>query len=144
MNRALAGKSYFQVATRTASPGQLVLMLYDGAIRFLEAALRGFASDDPAEFNETINNNVQKAQAILDELTGALNVTEGGELAENLRGLYGYLDRRLFEANLRKEPEGIEESMRRLVVIRDAWREMLSQSGGRDSDTARQTLTAVG
>ena len=74
-----------QVATKTASPGQLVLMLYDGAIRFLEGTLRGFGLDDPAESNATINDNVQRAQAILDELNAALNMGAGGEFAEKLR-----------------------------------------------------------
>ena len=57
MNFANPWKSYRQVATQTASPGQLVLMLYEGAIRFLERARLGFAQEDPAEFNLTINNN---------------------------------------------------------------------------------------
>ena len=129
MNRHLIQKSYMQVATRTASPGQLVLMLYEGAIRFLERAMQGFSSDDPAEFNETINNNIQRAQAILDELNQALNTEGGGELAQHLRGLYNYLDRRLQESNLRKEPDGIEEVITRLATLRDAWREMLNQTG---------------
>lgn len=129
MNRHLIQKSYVQVATKTASPGQLVLMLYEGAIRFLERALQGFSSDDPAEFNEAINNNVQRAQAILDELNQALNVEGGGDLAAHLRGLYNYLDRRLQESNMRKEPDGIEEVIGRLQTLRDAWREMLTQSG---------------
>lgn len=129
MNRYAAGRSYLQVATQTAPPGQLVLMLYEGAIRFLERALQGFSSDDPAEYNQTINNNVQRAQSILDELNGALNLERGGELADRLRGIYHYLDARLQESNLRKEPDGIEEVIRRLGVLRDAWREMLSQGG---------------
>lgn len=126
MNRHLIGKSYLQVATQTASPGQLVLMLYEGAVRFLERAAQGFSSDDPAEFNETINNNILRAQAILDELNGALDLSQGGKLAENLRDLYNYLDRRLQESNIRKEPDGIEEAIQRLTTLRDAWREMLS------------------
>jgi flagellar protein FliS len=121
------GKSYLLVATQTASPGHLVLMLYDGAIRFLEKAMHGFSSEDPAEFNQTINNNVQRAQAILDELNAALNLEQGGELAGQLGRIYHYLDRRLQESNLRKQPDGIEEVRERLVVLRDAWREMLSQ-----------------
>ena len=51
-------QSYRQVATQTATPGQLVLMLFDGAIRFLDRALAGFDLDDPAECNSTVSNNV--------------------------------------------------------------------------------------
>ncbi|MBL9128048.1 MAG: flagellar export chaperone FliS [Verrucomicrobiales bacterium] len=143
MNRSLIGRSYMQVATTTASPGQLVLMLYDGAIRFLEGALRGFHMEDPAESNAAINDNVQRAQAILDELNAALNMGAGGELAEKLRGLYSYLDRRLFESNLRKETEGIQEVILRLSTLRDAWREMLN-GAATDGEPERVGLVAVG
>lgn len=144
MNRSLIGKSYMQVATKTASPGQLVLMLYDGAIRYLETAVRGFALDDPAESNSTINDNIQRAQAILDELSAALNMGAGGEFAERLRGLYSYLDRRLFESNLKKEAEGIDEVILRLSTLRDAWRDMLSGVGSSDAEPERVAFAAVG
>jgi flagellar secretion chaperone FliS len=118
-------QSYKKVATQTASPGQLVLMLFDGAIRFLEQAQAGFAHDDPGEFNLTINNNVQRAQAIIDELNGSLDMARGGELSHHLRALYNYLDRRLDESNRTKTPEGIRESLERLGSLRAAWAGML-------------------
>jgi flagellar protein FliS len=123
-------QSYRQVATQTATPGQLILMLYDGAIRFLEGALKAFGADDPLEHFQTINNNVQRAQAILQELSGALNVSQGGQLAETLQALYHYLDRRLQESNVRKEPGGIKEAIDRLTVLRDAWAQMLQAPAG--------------
>lgn len=123
-------QSYQKVATQTASPGQLVLMLYDGAIRFLEQAAQGFLLEDPAEFNLTIHNNIHRAQAIIDELNGSLDMKQGGELSEKLRGLYNYLDRRLDESNRRKDPAGIREAIDRLGVLRSAWKEMLGQTGG--------------
>lgn len=125
---AKAWQSYKQVATQTASPGQLVLMLFDGAIRFLEQALTGFEHDDPREFNLTINNNVQRAQAIVDELNGSLDMGRGGELARHLRDIYNYVDRRLDESNRTKSPEGIREAIDRLGVLRKAWAEMLTGS----------------
>ena len=87
MNFSRSSQSYLQVATQTASPGQLILMLYDGAIRFLEQARLGFASDDPLEFNRTINNNVLRAQAIINELNDCLNMEQGGEVSANMRRL---------------------------------------------------------
>jgi flagellar protein FliS len=104
-------------------------MLYDGAIGFLERGLHGFSLEDPAEHNATVGNNILKAQAILAELNQSLDMSAGGEFAANLRGLYDYLDRRLLESNLRKEPEGIREVIRHLGIIRAAWREMLAQQG---------------
>lgn len=134
MNRQLINRSYLQVATQTASRGQLVLMLYEGAIRFIERALGGHALEDPCEANETINNNIQKAQAILDELNCALNVEQGGELADRLRSLYHYMDDRLQAANLKKTTPELEEVIGYLTTLRDAWREMLSQDQSSESE----------
>jgi flagellar protein FliS len=120
-------KSYKQVATQTASPGQLTLMLFDGIIRFLEQARHGFQSTDPVEFNQTINNNILKAQAIINELNYSLNMDAGGELAQTLRQLYLYFDRRLLESNVRKEPCGIEEVLTRITILRGAWAQMMVQ-----------------
>ncbi|MBM3847905.1 MAG: flagellar export chaperone FliS [Verrucomicrobia bacterium] len=122
-------QSYAQVATRTAPPGQLVLMLYDGSVRFLNAALQGFEKDDPLEFHQTISNNILRAQAIINELDLSLNVQEGGQFAQTLRGLYQYFDRLLQESNSRKDPAGIREVLSRISVLREAWDEMLAKSG---------------
>lgn len=139
MNPKNPWQSYRQVATRTASPGQLVLMLYEGAIRFLERAQAGFQLEDPVEYNTTINNNILRAQDIIRELDFSLNVAEGGELALQLRRLYDYFDRVLLEANLRKDPRGIGEVIERIGVLRDAWATMLAKQG---HSTDTQTLTA--
>jgi flagellar protein FliS len=125
--------SYRQVATQTATPGQLVLMLFEGAIRFLDRAESGFALDDPAEANQTIHNNIQRTQDILHELNMALDIQGGGELAQTLRGLYEYMDRRLMECNLRKASDGLEECRRHLSTLRDAWAQMLQSPGSGES-----------
>ena len=121
-------QSYRKVATQTASPAQLVLMLYEGAISFIEKSLEGFNHTDPLAFNLTINNNVLRAQAIIHELNARLDMANGGEISENFRRLYNYLHRRLQEANLKKKREPIEEVLMRLRVLRDSWAEMLRQN----------------
>ncbi len=118
-------KSYQTIAAQTASRGQLVAMLYDGAIRFLNQALEGFKHTDPLEFNLTINNNILRARDIVVELNNSLNLAEGGELAATLRRLYGWMNRQLLQSNARKTPDGIHDTIRRLTVLRDAWNEML-------------------
>ena len=118
-------QSYRQVAAQTAPPGQLVLMLFDGAIKFLHRAQSGFCKDDPAESNSLINNNILRAQQIIRELNLCLNMDLGGELAVQLRRLYDYFDRRLQESNTKKEPSGIVEVINRLSELRDAWATML-------------------
>jgi flagellar protein FliS len=120
-------RSYRQVAAKTASPGKLVLMLFDGAIRFLETARMGFDKDDPLEFNLTINNNIQKAQAIVSELSASLDLQQGGQFAQTMQSLYFYIDRRLDESNRHKEPSGLEDALKRLTELREAWAEMLQK-----------------
>jgi flagellar secretion chaperone FliS len=127
-------QSYRKVATQTASPGQLVLMLYEGAIRFLEKGLTGFEHKDVLQFNLTINNNVIRAQAIIVELNSTLNMEAGGEVAANFRRLYDYFHRRLQLANVKKQRAPIEEVLMRLRVLRDSWAEMLQQ--GREGGDA--------
>ncbi len=129
MNLPNPWSAYRQVATQTASPGQLVLMLFDGAIRFLERARLGFAETDPLELNLAVNNNIQRAQAIIHELSTSLNMSQGGEVAANFRRLYGYFDDRLQESNFNKTPEGVDDVLRRLGILREAWAEMLLRRG---------------
>lgn len=126
--------SYRQVATKTATPGQLVLMLFDGALRFLDKALVGFNLDDPLDSNLAINNNILKAQEILRELNMSLNMEKGGELANTMRRLYNYYDLQLSQSNLQKDPSGVELVIRLLSVIRGAWAEMLTGNSANTVD----------
>lgn len=135
-------KSYQQVATQTAPPGQLVLMLYEGCIRFLNCALSGFEIDDPAQMNQTISNNIIRAQDIIFELNVTLNIEAGGELAMTLRRLYDYMDRRLMQANLRKDDGIIREIVGRVAVLRDAWSQML-QGQGQPSEVSAEFKRGV-
>ncbi len=121
--------SYRKVATQTATPGQLVLMLYDGALGFLERALAGFGQQDPGLFNQTISNNIVRAQAVIHEMNASLNMQAGGEVASNFRRLYNYLYRRLSAANREKDKAPLEESISHLRVLRESWAEMLRQGG---------------
>lgn len=118
--------SYRQVATKTATPGQLVLMLFDGALRFLDKALVGFDLDDPLDSNLAINNNILKAQDIIRELNASLNMELGGEFSATMRRLYNYYDSQLSKSNLQKDPTGVQLVIRLLTEIRNAWSEMLS------------------
>ena len=118
-------QSYKTISLETAPPGQLVLMLFDGAIKFLERAKLGFGIEDPVEMNETVHNNITRAQDIINELNSTLNMDQGGEIAVVLRDLYAYLDKRLFESNIRKELEGVQEVIDRLSTVQAGWSEML-------------------
>lgn len=136
----MLAKGYVQTyrtnAILTASPGKLVLMLYDGALGAMEIArdaMNGL-DEDPRRI-ETVNHQLQKAQNILLELQGGLNLEAGGEFAQTLYRLYDYHHRRLFEANLRKEVAAVTEVEGLLRSLRDAWAEMLTKQE-QEPDTA--------
>jgi flagellar protein FliS len=121
-------RTYRANAVLTASPGQLVLMLYDGALKAMALARQGFETsvDDPRRI-EVINHQLLKAQAILTELQNGLNMDAGGEFAQTMHRLYDYHNRRLLEANLRKQVEPVIEVERLVRELRDAWAEMLTK-----------------
>ena len=125
MQTANPWKSYRQITTLTAPPGQITLMLFEGALRSLERSLNGFTYTDPAEANMTIHNNLQHAQKIIQALNGALNMEQGGEFASTMRRLYNYFGRRIRESNFRKQPDGVKEVIKHLTMLRDAWATML-------------------
>jgi len=129
MNAANSLKSYRRIATKTAPPGQLILMLFDGALLFLERALAGFEYDDPGQKNQTIHNNLRQAAEIIRHLNNSLNLEAGGQLAETLRRLYQYFDSRLMESNLKKKRDGVDEVLVHLRGVRDAWATMLANQG---------------
>src|ERR1700748_2548509 len=100
-------RTYRANAVLTASPGQLVLMMYDGALRAMALAREGFSrpADDLRRL-ESINHHLVKAQQIIAQLDGALSFDAGdGHFAREMQRLYDYYPRRLLEANLRKRVE---------------------------------------
>lgn len=133
-------RTYRANAVLTASPGQLVLMLYDGALKALILAREGFDSvgEDPRSI-AVINQQLLKAQAILSELQSGLNLEAGGEFAQTMYRLYEYHNRRLLEANLRKRVEPVIEVERLVRELRDAWAQMLTQQGATSGDRVRGT-----
>ena len=84
-------KSYKAQSVRTASPGKLVLMLFDGYLRFSAAAKKAFDETDLVKKNEGINNNLIRAQNIVSELQSSLDMTVPGELPGTLYRLYDYV-----------------------------------------------------
>ncbi len=108
---------YKQTQITTANQGKLIVMLYDGAIKFLNIALENMS---PKTY-DVVNNNIIKAQDIITELLLSLNMDEGGEISQNLFNLYMYFKRQLLEANIKKDPEIIKHILKLLKELRDAW-----------------------
>ena len=131
-------RTYQTQAVLTASPGQLVLMLYDAALRFLSQARAALEGDenDWRRF-EVINRNIQKAQNIIAELRGTLNHQAGAGIAASLDRLCEYYNQRLFVANIKKDVAPVIEVEGLLRELRDGWAEMLNRRGNADDTPAR-------
>ncbi|MCS7208874.1 MAG: flagellar export chaperone FliS [Fimbriimonadales bacterium] len=108
---------YLETAVETASPARLIVMLYDGAIRFINEASQAMRQRD----YETQNTKLQRAQKILAELISSLDFEKGGEIAENLLRLYTYMYNQLVEANISDRSELLEHVVCLLSELREAW-----------------------
>ncbi len=111
----------------TASPERLILMLYDGALDALRRSKDGFKIQSVKERNETISNNLIKAQNIFAELQRSLRVDKSSEFTTTMYNLYDFYTVKLNEANFKKSEEPIDLVIRLFTEIRDAWAEMMSK-----------------
>lgn len=107
-----------EVNVAVASPYKLILLLFDGALKAISVAKFNMLNRNIAPKCQAIS----QAMAIIDEgLKRSLDVKVGGELAENLSALYDYMCIRLLEANLRNDPDALDEVGKLLAEIRGAW-----------------------
>ena len=112
-----APQSYQLNAVMTAPPGRLVVMLYDGAGRFLRRASVAMQNGEVARTNEAL----QRAEAIIDELLVTLDHEKGGEIAASLRDLYLFCRRHLNEARVEKDHDKVDAVVGLLGELRDAF-----------------------
>lgn len=111
-------ETYQQTAVSTQSKGRLIVMLYDGAIRFLKLAIIGIEVKNYAEKGMYIN----KALDIITELNAVLDMDAGGELAMNMRRLYAFMTRHLSQANIDCDKQKINEVVNLLEELNKGWR----------------------
>jgi len=110
-------QKYQQAAVQTASGPQLLLMLYDGAIRFTRTGIEGIQQRN----FEKANNNLIKAQAIIHELIAGLN--HDYPIAKDLLAIYEYMIHQLIQSNIRKDASKAQEVLDHLTELREAWGE---------------------
>lgn len=115
---------YQKNAIHGASPVQLVVMLYDGALKFLSQAREAMTNRDIYEQNQSL----QKAQKIVSELTACLDMERGGEVARNLFGLYSFVYNELVKANIEDDLAALERAHKVLDELRQSWLEIQQQS----------------
>ncbi|AOQ23422.1 Flagellar secretion chaperone FliS [Moorella thermoacetica] len=113
-------QAYRQNQVQTLSQEKLVLMLYDGALRFCRQGLVAMEQNDYA----AVSNNLGRAEDILSELMATLN-RDVGDIAENLYKLYDFMYRHLVQANVKKSGKMINEVIELLQQLRDTWEEAI-------------------
>ena len=114
---ARGAEAYYQTHVQSRSPLELVVMLYDGALRFCEQAADAMDNGDMA----TKAMALSRAFAILAELQNTLNVRDGGDVARQLDALYLHMNDRLVDANIQRSSAPIRDVIRLLAPLRDAW-----------------------
>ena len=119
-----AFSAYKQVDVETASQGKLIVLLFNGAIQRAEEARRLILAETMDVGG--VHNNLVRAQDIVGELRGALDLSMG-EIAENLDRSYEYFHHLLVRANVEKDAALIEECVELMTVLRDTWEEVFQQ-----------------
>ena len=112
-----ATNPYLRDAVMTATPEQLQLMLYDGCLRFATQARDALTAKD----YETSYDRLTRAQKIIMEMRNGLNYEVNRELCERVASIYGFLYRKLLEANVHRDVQAIDDALRVLRIERETW-----------------------
>ncbi|MCA0757560.1 flagellar export chaperone FliS [Paenibacillus sp. N4] len=113
---------YLETTVQTASPAQLLIMLYDGAIRFCRRGIEAIKEQNYAD----ANTNLLKVQNIISEFI--ITIDRSSPISENLIRLYEYFNLRLIEANMKKDVESAEEVLGYLIDLKETWIQTAKQS----------------
>lgn len=114
--------AYQDASVTTQSKGRLIVLLYDGAIKFMRLAIRELEAGNYGTKGQYIN----KAQNIINELNAVLDTEAGGDVAANLRKLYCFMSNRLSQANVKRDPQMIREVITLMEKLNEAWRTIAS------------------
>jgi flagellar protein FliS len=110
--------AYQDAAVTTQSKGRLIVLLYEGAIKFMKQAIRAMEAGD----HEAKGRYINKTQDIINELNAVLDVDAGGEVAVNLRTLYCFMSTRLSQANTKSDPQMVREVMTMMEQLNQGWK----------------------
>ncbi len=117
-----AATLYQGTKVNTASPAELTLMLYEGAIKFCNIALLGFELND----YEKVNNNIIKVQNIITEFRATLDFKY--ETAKDFDLIYEYINNLLIQANIKKDKDSLDKALVQIREMRDLWKEIMKQN----------------
>ncbi|WP_352418314.1 flagellar export chaperone FliS [Proteiniborus sp.] len=115
-------QQYQQNSIMTASPEELTLMLYNGAIKFINLGKLHIENKEI----EKANNAIKRAQDIIMELNNTLDMNY--EISNNLRSIYTFILEKLIDANIKKDVKFLDEALPLIEEIRDTWKEAMKEA----------------
>lgn len=127
VNNAEGYNAYLRSKVMTATPAELTLMLYEGAIKFVNKAIMSIEKDDVMG----AHNNLMKTQRIIEELRASLD--HKYPVAKEFDTVYEFILRRLVEANIKKDKDILEEVLEHLRTMRDTWKEVMKNANAPQS-----------
>lgn len=127
VNNAEGYNAYLRSKVMTATPAELTLMLYEGALKFVNKAIMSVEKDDVMG----AHNNLMKTQRIIEELRASLD--HKYPVAKEFDTVYEYILRRLVEANIKKDKDILEEVLEHLRTMRDTWKEVMKNANAPQS-----------
>ena len=140
--------SYRETRVKTASQGQLIIMLYEEAVRHLDRGLEFLNLNTGRKKNpgniEKISKAILKAQEIVTELTVSLDFEQGGEIAKNLFSLYTWFNRELLEANIKQDVHRVTAVRNQLNELKSAWAEVVAKNSSENTGKAVTGVNIAG
>ena len=138
--------AYQKTNVNTASQGRLVVLLYEGAVKHLKAALNMFDENDKikAANIEQFGIHLQKTQAIITELQVSLDMEKGGDIARNLMSLYVYFNEELMDATISHNKQKIEFVLNKVDELAEAWRTIANSTANAPAAKVASTLNIQG
>jgi flagellar protein FliS len=143
-----AVSAYKETRIKTASQGQLVIMLYDAAVKSLDRALdlldkNSKGKKDPGKI-EHISKAILKAQEIVTELSASLDFEQGGEIAQNLFSLYTWFNQELLEANIKQDLNRIAIVRNLINELRSAWTVIIAKNAPENAERVVSGVNIAG
>jgi len=143
-----ASSTYKETRIKTASQGQLIIMMYDGALKHLNFALEllelnNSEKKEPGRI-EQIGKAVMKAEEIITELMASLDFEQGGEISNNLFALYRWFNRELLEANIAQDIGRIRTVRDMFSELRNAWSQIVGKYSGESAAREAVGLNIAG
>jgi len=134
--------AYKEIKIKTASQGELILMLYDEAIKQIDIAIDSLSTK--TKHLDRINNAIIKAQDIITELMVSLDFDRGGGLAKNLFSLYMFFNQQLLNANIKKSVEPLKHVKKLMGELRSSWRSAVEKVGKENDSLGSEGVDIAG